>query len=333
MKSGSLRILSGICLFAILGCGRPAPAPAPAETKPKRSIVGVCLANLDEPRQKQIKAEFESAAAKKSNWQLKILDAENDAAKQKDQIQQLAKEGVEAVIVDPVDAQSLVDPIAAIYQAEIPVVVIDRAIVGNDYSSHIAGDPRQIGETAGHWIAKKLDGKGIIVEIRGPVDSVWAGELHKAFRAALRDPGYRFVFDGYVDPPKVDAAKLMTEAMADVDSIDVVFAYDNAAAKSAYETAKAANRAEGVLFLGVGGPSGDGVEDVADGILAASFTNPTGTAEAIHAIDELLQGQRVSKRITPQSQVINKTTLTSPSALTPALDPGMLPTGMGQAEF
>ena len=52
---------------------------------------------------------------------------------------------------------------------------------------------------------------------------------------------------------KFDGGKLMDEALGQVEKIDAVFAYDDAAAYAAYQAAKAAGREKGVLFVGVGG--------------------------------------------------------------------------------
>ena len=112
------------------------------------------------------------------------------------------------------------------------------------------------------------------MELRGPVDSLWAEELHTAWRAALRDPGYHFVFDGHVDPPKLGGGKLMDEALGQVKQIDAVFAYDDAAARAAYQAAKTAGREKGALFVGVGGLPQQGAAYVSQHILAATFLNP-----------------------------------------------------------
>ena len=100
------------------------------------------------------------------------------------------------------------------------------------------------------------------MELRGPADSLWAEELHKSWRAALREPGYHFVFDGHVDPPKVDGGTLMSEALGRFQKIDAVFACDDVTALAAYQAAKAAGREKGMLFMGVGGLPEEGAKYV-----------------------------------------------------------------------
>ena len=214
--------------------------------------------------------------------------------------------GANLVIVSPKDAQAVTEPVAKLIDAGIPVIVLDRAVIGDKYSCLIAADPKQIGAEAGKWLAQRLQGKGKIVEIQGPVDSLQADDLHTAFRAELRDPGYHFVFEVHVDPPRVDAGKLMSEALGRVQQIDAVFAYDDAAAQAAYRAAKAAGREKEVLFAGVGGMPAEGAAYVSQGILDATFLVPTGGAEAIDDAVKLLRGEQVPKKIVPATRVTPK---------------------------
>lgn len=268
--------------------------------------IGVLLASVDSPWRAQMKADVEAAAAKHPDLRLIVMDAENDAARQRTQLDELADQHVDAVIVSPKDVQSITDPLARLFDAGRPVIVLDRALIGDKYTCFIVADPREIGAAAGKWLVGRLHGKGKIVELRGPVDSLWAEALHTAWRAALRDPGYRFVFEGHVDPPKVDGRKLMDEALGQVKQIDAVFACDDLAAYAAHEAAKTAGREKGVLFVGVGGLPREGAAYVAQGILAATFLHPTGGAEAIDAAAKLLHGEKVAKKIVPPTREFTK---------------------------
>ncbi len=218
--------------------------------------------------------------------------------------EEFTKLPVRALIVSPVDAQSLTEPAAKAFEAGIPVVVLNRALVGDKYSCYIAPDAKQAGREAGKWLAGRLHGKGKIVEIKGPVDLPASQSLHDAFHAALGDPAYHFVFDDALDPPRIDGAKLMTQALARVQRIDAVFAFDDAAALAAYEVAKAAGRAKGVLFVGVGGLPDEGGAYVKNGFLNASIYYSTGGAEAIDAAVKLLRGEKPPKTIVTETRVL-----------------------------
>ncbi len=302
-------VVSCLVAFALLavlspgvGC-RPAKTPTPPiDAKPL--TIGVSLADIQGPLRSQMKADIEAAAAKHPNLSLMIRDAGGDTAMQKRNLDEFLTQRVGLVIVAPIDAHALTEPVKKLFDAGVPVIVLDRAVIGGKYTCYIAPDWKLVGEAAGKWLAGKLDGKGTIVEIKGPVHSTPADEMHDAFRAQLRDPGYRFVFEGFLDPPRVDGAKLMAEAIADVDQIDAVFAFDDVAAQAAYETAKAAGRAKGTLFIGIGGLPDLGAKYVKEGVLSASVVVPTGGAEAIRAAAKILAGGKVPKKIVPPTRVL-----------------------------
>ena len=300
------RLLMLTALLTLFGCGEPETSQTESKPKPKGYIVGVSLANLDNPWHEQMKADIDAAAAEHPDWRLILLDAQNNVAQQVAQLEKFHNDRVGAVIVNPIKAQAITEPVARLFDAGIPVMVLDRPVIGHKYTCFIAADPREIGTVAGRWLAERLAGKGKIVELLGPIDSLWDDHLHEAWQATLRDPGFRFVFDGHVDPPRVDAGKLMAEAIDDVGAIDTVFAYNDAAALSAYQVAKNAGLEKGVLFVGIGGLPTQGAAYVSEGILAATFLKPTGGTQAVETIMKLIDGQPIPKKIVPPTHAITR---------------------------
>ena len=278
------------------GCGTSEPPPMPGDEK-KVDFIGISLANLDGPRRMQIEADIKDAAAKHPELHYVIQDAQNDSAKQREQIEVYIAAGAKLLIVSPKDTQPLTEPVAKAFDAGIPVIVLNRSLIGGKFTCFIAADYRQIGAEAGKYLAWRLQGKGKIVELRGPVDSLHAQDMHDAFRAALKDPGYRFVYTGFLDPSKADAAKLADEALHQAKQIDALFAFDDATAFAAYQIFKAAGREKGVAFIGVGGLSSEGADYVKKHILSATITHSTGGAEAVDAVVKILTGRNVPKEI------------------------------------
>ena len=293
-----------VTALTLVGCGRRS-APPPAEKVSNQHSIGVSLASSDSAWAAQLRADIEAAAAKHPEVQLLMLDA-RDTNGQREQLGQFQMGHAQVIIVSPKDPQALADTVAKLVGSGTSVLVLERPLVGDKYTCLIAPDATQIGTAAGKWLAERLHGQGNIVELRGPADSRWAEDLHKAWRAALRDPGYHFVFDGRVDPPKADAGKVMNEALAHLQKIDAVFAYDDAAAQAAYQAAKAAGREKGLLFVGVGGLPKEGAAYVSQGTLTVSFLHPTGGAEAIDSAMKLFAGEKLPKQIVLPTRPITK---------------------------
>jgi ribose transport system substrate-binding protein len=319
----SVGVASTAILLMLAGCRRSdvpqdtgtASEPArPAAQSPNQRTIGVSLWTTEEPRQAQLKADIEAAAAKHPELRLEVRDAQRDVGQQVSDVEAFLAERVNLIIISPISAQALAEPLAKAFSGGIAVIVLDRPVVGDQYTCRIEPDIRQLGTEAGTWLAAKLGGKGKIIAIQGPADSLSDQDQYTAFRAALRDPGYRFIYEGHVDPPRIDAAQIMREALQHTQQVDAVYAYTDEAAKAAYETAHAAGREKGVFFVGVGGLPADGQAWVSQGILDASVLCPTGGSEAVKTAVKLLAGQKVPKTIVPGGRVFTKAGSWQPSA-------------------
>jgi ribose transport system substrate-binding protein len=307
-------VFMAVAAAPLAGCRKPLPQQE-TPRRPKVYVIGVSLAAADTPWRAQMKADIETAAARHPNLRLMVLEARNDASKQQAHLEEFRDSHVDLVIINPKDTGALTDPVAQTVDAGIPVIVLDRPVVGSKYTCLIAADPSQIGEAAGKWMAKRLHGKGNIIEIRGPVDSQPAERIHAAWRKAFLDPGYHMVYAERVDPPKIDAATLLGEALKHVERFDALFAYDDAAAEAAYQVAQKAGRAKGAIFVGIGGLPNEGGVYVAKHTLDASFLYPTGGTEAIAAAIDILRGEKVQKQMVPPTRLISVAIETKPPKL------------------
>ena len=88
-------------------------------------------------------------AAKKEGVQLIVADAQNDAATQQDDVQNFVTQQVDAILVNPVDSESIVPAVQAANQANIPVIALDRGASGGEIATLIASDNVEGGRIAG----------------------------------------------------------------------------------------------------------------------------------------------------------------------------------------
>ena len=98
-------------------------------------------------------------------------DAQNDNLRQVAHVEEFVRAGVDLIIISPKEAAPLTKPVSAAFKKGIPVIVLDRRVLGNDYTCFIGADNKRIGKAAGAWIAKLLGGKGKIVELKGLMTS------------------------------------------------------------------------------------------------------------------------------------------------------------------
>lgn len=114
---------------------------------------------------------------------------EDDRAQQVQLVQQFATEGVDGIVLAPLDAKALLAPVRAARAKGIPVVVFDSALdgeLGKDFASFVATDNEAAGQLAGNVLAKLLRGKGKVVMLRYQVGSASTEAREAGFLAAIR---------------------------------------------------------------------------------------------------------------------------------------------------
>ena len=190
--------------------------------------------------------------------------------------------------------------------AGIPVIVLDRRVLGDKYTCFIGADNKLIGRAAGAWVAKKLGGSGKVVELKGLMTSTPGQDRHTGFRDGLEGTDIEVIFESDMKWLEPDARKEMESALARFDRIDLVYAHNDPGAHGAYLAAKAAGRADDMVFVGIDALPHEGVIYVERGILDATFLYPTGGAEAIDVALDILAGKKVAKEITLGSRIFEK---------------------------
>ncbi len=287
------------CLVSLAG----AADTTPAETA---FTLGMSQCNLGEPWRVQMNADVKAAAEKHPELKVVFKDAQNDTLRQRAHVEEFVGAGVNLIIISPKEAQPLTEPVAKAMAAGIPVIVLDRAVLGDQYTCFIGADNKKIGKAAGEWIVKTLGGKGKVVELKGLMTSTPGQDRHTGFREGLAGSEIEVVFEADMKWLEPDARKEMESALARFDKIDLVYAHNDPGAHGAYLAAKAAGREKEMRFVGIDALPQEGIAYVAQGILSATFQYPTGGAEAIDSALKILKGESVPKQIVLGSRVFTR---------------------------
>lgn len=286
-------------VLVVAGCRAPA-ARHHAGTAADPFIIGMSQCNLGEPWRVQMDADVKAAADSHPNLRVIYKDAQNNSLTQRAQVEELVEQGADLIIISPKEAAPLTKPVAKAYQRGVPVIVLDRAVQGDQYTTFIGADNVKIGREAGTWIRETLGGKGNIVELKGLMTSTPGQDRHTGFLDGLaldRNPGLRIVFAGEMQWLEPNARREMESALATNPRIDLVYAHNDPGAHGAYLAARAAGREKSMRFVGIDALPHEGRQYVAAGILDATFLYPTGGPEAVATALDILQGRPVPKQI------------------------------------
>ncbi len=292
-------------LMMLSGCGGASTVKTGEKSKTHWKV-GMSQCNLGEPWRVQMNSDIRTAAAAFPDMEVIFKDAQNDTLKQRSHIEEFVSAKVDLLLVSPNEAQPLTEPVAKAHAAGIPVIVLDRALMGEQFTTFIGADNRKIGQAAGQWIVSKTGGKGDVVELKGLMTSIPAQDRDAGFREAIRGAGLTIVFEADMKWLEAQARKEMESALARFPKIDVVYAHNDPGAHGAYLASKAAGREKQMLFVSIDALPQEGQSYVRDGIVNATFLYPTGGKEAIYTARQILQGQSVPRKITLQSRVFTK---------------------------
>lgn len=99
--------------------------------------------------------------------QLIITDANDDPAKQVSDVQDLISRGVDLLIVSAATAEALDTIVTKAYEEGIPVVMVDRRVTSENFTTFITASDWVYGHMSAQWMVEKLGGKGNIVMLPG----------------------------------------------------------------------------------------------------------------------------------------------------------------------
>lgn len=305
-----LKLVSLLAVAALfVGCNKSEPTTTNSSaSKAAKSTytIGMSQCNLGEPWRVQMNTDVRAAAEKHANLKVIFKDAQNDTLKQRSHVEEFVSAAVDAIIISPKEAQPLTEPVAKAVAAGIPVIVLDRRLLGDRYTCFIGADNKKIGKAAGEWIVKTLGGKGKIVELKGLMTSTPAQDRGNGFREGIKGSQVEVVFEADMKWLEPDARKEMESALSRFDKIDLVYAHNDPGAHGAYLAAKAAGREKAIKFVGIDALPQEGIAYVQQGILDATFQYPTGGAEAIDIALKIFKGETVPKEITLGSRLFDK---------------------------
>ena len=269
-------------------------------TGERKKIVAVSQCSMDEWRN-QMNEEMQREAFFHTDLEVEIHSTPDNTQQQIADIESFIQRGVDAIVVAPNEWKPLRPVIEKAYDADIPVVLIDRKINSDKYTAFVGGDNVNVGRKAAHYIHDLLPHGGTIIEIEGLASSTSSQERKQGLHEVLDSfPDIHIAADVVANWQRQRAFEVMDSIGPCIvdESVDIVFAYNDRMAIGARQSLEKAQR-EGKLsltrmplFIGVDALLDDtlGIGRVEDGTLEASFLYQTGGDKAIHTAACILNG-------------------------------------------
>lgn len=171
-----------------------------------------------------------------------IVEANNDASKQIQQIENFILEGMDAIIIDPISATALTGAIQEASDAGIPCIIINDGPVESDAELcyQLNFDTIDQMGTLTKYVCDAIGGEGKIIELRGTAGSEFDNIAHEGVMQTLEDyPNIEVVAEVYTDWTGSKAQSELASILPTLDEVDGVITQggDSYAAVQAFEAA------------------------------------------------------------------------------------------------
>jgi ribose transport system substrate-binding protein len=203
---------------------------------------------------------FIAAAEANPDVEVVVLDAGGDVARQIAQMEDLIQQEVDAIIIWPTNGEAVIPAVRKANSAGIPVVVTNSNIAeaGFDFVATFSGpDNITQGSRSAEIMCDRFKALGIenearVVQISGQPGYTTAIERQQAFDVRLPEvcPNVTLVETQPGDWNREKSQQVMEAFLVKYDDIDGVYAGDDNMGVGALNAALAADRAEGITFVG-----------------------------------------------------------------------------------
>lgn len=242
-------------------------------------------------------AEVRDAAARHPQLAFEHSDAQGQTSLLIKQIDDYIAKKVSLIVVGTNDEKAVVPVVAKAYQAGIPVIVLDRGVQTDQYTTFINSDNILIGKLGAEYIARRLNGKGKVLLLEGlPTADVtqlrskgFLDEIakHKGIKVIKRTGNYL----------RRDAVIEMEKLVASGERVDAIFS-ESDSMLSGVRVVLDKNRIDARKIIMVGCDyTSEAREAIRAGTQTGSVMFPLGGRQTVDTALDILAGKPVPKHI------------------------------------
>ncbi len=321
MKKILAVVLAMVIGAAMTGCGGQTQAPTQPQTQTEKQDQ---TQNQTQTENKQYKVGLSmntqtnpffvtvvegcKKAAEEKGMEIFVTDAQDDAATQMKDIENLITKQVDVMIIDPCDSDAIVAAVEACNNAKIPVFTMDRESKGGEVVAHIGYDAIKSGKMAGEFLAKALNGKGNVVELQGIMGTNVAQNRSEGFNSIMKEnPDIKIVACQTANFDRSQGMSVMENILQANEKIDGLYAANDEMLLGALEAIQAAGRQDEIIMIGCDALD-ETLAGIKEGKINATIAEPPfflGKA-MINTAYDYLSGQKIETRVILENQLVDK---------------------------
>lgn len=233
-----------------------------------------------------------------------IVDAQNDSAKQVNDVEDLIQQGVDALLINPTDSAAISTAVQSANNIGIPVVTLDRSADKGKVEALVASDNIKGGEMAANYMIKKLGEKTQVIELEGVPGASATRERGKGFHN-VADQKLNVTAKQAADFDRTKGLTVMENLLQANPDIKAVFAHNDEMALGAIEAINSSGKE--VMVIGFDG-NDDAINAIKSGNMEATVAQQPELIGklAVDAARDVLQGKSVEKIIAAPLKLVTK---------------------------
>lgn len=286
---------------SLLACMLPAAAMA------KDIQVGVSMALFDDNFLTIVRTSMQKEM-QKEGVKGQIEDAKGDVSQQLQQVQNFIGQGVDAIIVNPVDTNAVKPIMEQATKANIPLIFVNRRPAAElaGKMAYVGSDSELAGRLQMEALAKAMNGKGNVAILLGDLANESTRERTKGVEAVVaKYPNIKIVQKQTAKFMRNDAVDVVSNWMTAGDDINAIASNNDEMAIGALQAL--GKNSNNVLIAGVDGTP-DALQMIKNGKMVATvFQDAKGQGEgAVQTAVKLAKGEEVQKIVDIPFQLITK---------------------------
>ena len=263
--------------------------------------IGLSISTLNNPFFVTLN-EGAQAKADALGAKLTVADAQDNASKQASDVEDLIQQGVDLLLINPVDSAAVASAVEAANAAGIPVITVDRSSEGGEVVSHIASDNVAGGELAGQYLTELVGKDAKVVELEGVAGSSAARDRGEGFNKAIAGQ-LNVVAKQTANFNRAEGLTVMENILQANPDVVGVFAHNDEMALGALEAIAASGKDIKVIGFDA---TDDAQAAVKAGTMAATVAQKPEEigSKAIEAAVQYLKGETVDASIPVELELI-----------------------------
>ncbi|MCT1397569.1 ribose ABC transporter substrate-binding protein RbsB [Paenibacillus sp. p3-SID867] len=304
MKKTTLLLVSLMLIF-ITGCSLEPPEWA----KPKASgdvkdiKIGLSISTLNNPFFVSLK-DGVVAEATKQGMEVVVVDAQNDSAKQSNDVDDLIQQGVNALLINPTDSSAISTVVQTANSLGIPVITLDRSADQGEVAALVASDNVKGGQMAAEYMVDQLGKDTKVIELEGVPGASATRERGKGFHD-IADKQLNVVAKQAADFDRTKGLTVTENLLQGNPDAKAIFAHNDEMALGAIEAIQSSGK--DIMVIGFDG-NDDALKSIEAGNLTATVAQqPELIGQlAVGAAKDVLQGKEVEKNIAAPLKLVVK---------------------------